>query len=322
VSEVDVPGVGGVNKKVLLAVGGGGAAYVLYRYYKARKDAAAAAAPADTPGYDQTSGDTLPVVPGAVAGVGTNGETTTDLTGSSPTTNAAWSQAAEQYLVGAGYDPTSVLKALGDYLANRALSADEQSIVQAAIAVAGYPPQGTFNILPAVSTGGSTASVGQVQGLHSTAVTSSGFQINWYATTGASGYHVYEGGNRVATDYGTYHPFNGRQPGTQYGPFTVAALNMDGTEGPASAPLMVTTSKAAATTTAPAPAAAPKPAAPKPASSPSTRTVIVKHGDTLSGIASANGITLARLKQLNPVYWTNPKYRDGSLIYAGDKVVV
>jgi LysM repeat protein len=316
VTDVDVPGVGGVDKKVLLVVGGGGAAYVLYRYWKAKKDAAAAAsAAADTPGYDQSSTD-LPTVPGAVAGAGTNGETTTDLAGSAPTTNAAWSQAAEQYLVGAGYDPTSVLKALGDYLANRSLSPDEQSIVQAAIAVAGYPPEGTHNILPAVSAGGSTASVGQVQGLHSTAVTSTGFQINWYATTGANGYHVYEGSSLVATDYGTYHPFNDRQPGTQYGPFTVRALNMDGTEGSASDPLMVTTSGAQSS---PSPAPAPTP---RPSGVPSSRTVIVQHGDTLSKIAARNGISMARLKQLNPVYWTNPKYRQGNRIWAGDHVKV
>jgi LysM repeat protein len=48
----------------------------------------------------------------------------------------------------------------------------------------------------------------------------------------------------------------------------------------------------------------------------------VKKGDTLSGIAKKAGISMATLKKLNPVYWTNKKYHDGNTIFAGDKVKV
>jgi LysM repeat protein len=71
---------------------------------------------------------------------------------------------------------------------------------------------------------------------------------------------------------------------------------------------------------------APKPPAPKPIPKPPTttthKTVVVKKGDTLSEIAKKNHITMATLRKLNPVYWTNKKYKNGNLIWAGDKVKV
>lgn len=77
----------------------------------------------------------------------------------------------------------------------------------------------------------------------------------------------------------------------------------------------------------PAPNPAPKPPAPKPkpkppAKPPVHKTITVKKGDTLSAIASKNHISMATLKKLNPVYWTNKKYKNGNLIWAGDKVKV
>lgn len=60
------------------------------------------------------------------------------------------------------------------------------------------------------------------------------------------------------------------------------------------------------------PTPAPKPA---PAASPAATAHIVKNGDTLSGIAAANGLTLAQLLDKNPQYRANP-----SLIYPGDRV--
>lgn len=57
-----------------------------------------------------------------------------------------------------------------------------------------------------------------------------------------------------------------------------------------------------------------------PIKAPATKTYVVKKGDTLSGIAKKLGITMAKLKKLNPVYWTNPKYKNGNEIWSGDKV--
>jgi membrane-bound lytic murein transglycosylase D len=62
-----------------------------------------------------------------------------------------------------------------------------------------------------------------------------------------------------------------------------------------------------------------QPSKPKPAT-PKTKTYTVKKGDTLSGIAKKLGISMATLKKLNPVYWTNPKYDHGNKIWSGDKV--
>lgn len=61
---------------------------------------------------------------------------------------------------------------------------------------------------------------------------------------------------------------------------------------------------------APAPAPATAPAA-----SPAPKTHVVKSGDTLSGIAAANGLTLAQLLDKNPQYRANP-----NLIHPGQVV--
>ncbi|MFD9242728.1 LysM peptidoglycan-binding domain-containing protein [Streptomyces sp. NPDC059556] len=58
----------------------------------------------------------------------------------------------------------------------------------------------------------------------------------------------------------------------------------------------------------------PKPTLPKPA------YVQIKSGDTLSGIAKKAGISMDRLKQLNPTFWSNPKYDKGNTIWSGGKV--
>jgi LysM repeat protein len=71
----------------------------------------------------------------------------------------------------------------------------------------------------------------------------------------------------------------------------------------------------------PIPTPAPKPK-PKPGGPKAPHTVVVKKGDTLSGIAAKNHITMAQLKKLNPVYWTNKKYDNGNKIWSGDKVKV
>lgn len=57
-----------------------------------------------------------------------------------PGNNAQWAQQAAAYLAQSGYDETSVLAALGIYLAGGSLSSDQLQIVQAAIGVEGYPP--------------------------------------------------------------------------------------------------------------------------------------------------------------------------------------
>lgn len=70
----------------------------------------------------------------------------------------------------------------------------------------------------------------------------------------------------------------------------------------------------------------PTPKSPQPSRTtlPATakKVVTIKSGDTLSGIAKKSGISMATLKKLNPVFWTNPKYDDGNKIWSGGKVRV
>lgn len=62
------------------------------------------------------------------------------------TTNAQWTQAALSALTAQGYNGTTVLAALGLFLTGGHLTADQESIVRAAVAVEGYPPQGPNTI--------------------------------------------------------------------------------------------------------------------------------------------------------------------------------
>lgn len=48
----------------------------------------------------------------------------------------------------------------------------------------------------------------------------------------------------------------------------------------------------------------------------------IRQGDTLSSIAKRHGITMAQLREWNPVFWSNPKYKNGNMIWSGGKVNV
>ena len=82
--------------------------------------------------------------------------TTGTETGSNYTSNAQWSQAAQQGLTEIGYTATDVASALGDYLNSIPMSAADVSIVQTALAEYGSPPTGTFSIVQAPTTSTTT----------------------------------------------------------------------------------------------------------------------------------------------------------------------
>ena len=65
-----------------------------------------------------------------------------------------------------------------------------------------------------------------------------------------------------------------------------------------------------------------KSAAANPAPYVAPTKVTVKPGDTLSQIAKDNGMTLAEIRAINPAIMDNPKYKDGSMIWSGTKIVV
>ena len=64
--------------------------------------------------------------------------------------------------------------------------------------------------------------------------------------------------------------------------------------------------------------------APMPQISPSSTTSVEKYtvqkGDTLSQIAKDAGISLKELKDLNPKFDSDPKYKNGNMIWSGTKV--
>lgn len=152
------------NKKILYA-GGIVAAGIVYWAYKKNKASASTVASTDpnidpatgqpyssgygTTGMGGASGAT-PSLYGYMDQFGnliTNPGTTTTVT--HPTTNGAWVQQASGYLISHGYDPLTVLTALGKYIAGgfggATVTDDQMGIIQAAIAVEGQPPEPVGN---------------------------------------------------------------------------------------------------------------------------------------------------------------------------------
>lgn len=167
----NLPIVGQTSKGTVIGVslaGAGIAGFLVYRSQK-KKTAAAAAAQANT---DQTAtdytGDQSGTMPadyyGSTYGDGTTnaynpgdyygyGTPTGGITGPLPpslpnTTNAQWAQAAIDLLSQEGYDPQAVSAALGAYELGQPVTPQQQTIVQSAIGVEGYPPNPGANGYP------------------------------------------------------------------------------------------------------------------------------------------------------------------------------
>lgn len=65
------------------------------------------------------------------------------------TTNPGWAQQVEQYLIqNNGTDPVALSAALGAYLTGQAVTSTQESLIEQAIAIGGYPPQGGLNGYP------------------------------------------------------------------------------------------------------------------------------------------------------------------------------
>lgn len=78
------------------------------------------------------------------SGYGSGGGFYPGSTGGIPayTTNGQWSQAAEDYLVQTvGGNANTIAAALGKYVNGQALTSDQMSVIEQAIAFVGYPPQ-------------------------------------------------------------------------------------------------------------------------------------------------------------------------------------
>lgn len=285
---VTLPGIGPAKKKTVALVGGIAAAFVLWRYWQARAAADEEVVVGDSDGDGFADGGTLPSVSGAVdpnngyglpeddAGEGP----TRDDYGFTGTTNAQWTQYAATQLTGSEtWSYTGILTALGKYLNGRPLSATEVEIVQAAIAIAGYPPVGNHPVIPA--TGSPSVSLPAPSGLRASNLTKDSVLLDWNAVSGADRYIVRRGGTVIETSGDTQMGVRSLTPKTAY-TFTVTARGLDGVEGPA-ASLGVTT--LADTPTTPT---TPKPSTPAKPTKPRYRVMtITKNGQTLSHLVAA-----------------------------------
>jgi hypothetical protein len=182
--DVHVPGIGNVPRAGVIAgvvIGGAGG---LYLYVKHKDSKASTASTASTAAYGYGYGAygygsygysnpafNEPYIGGEYGyggaygygigegyGVGSPTPPPTQLA----TTNAAWAQAAENYLTETGgYDAGTVAAALGIYITGSTLSAAQQAVVEAAIAFEGYPPNpGASGYPPAMHTSASTGQGG------------------------------------------------------------------------------------------------------------------------------------------------------------------
>lgn len=234
--EINVPGAGPVDKRVAIGIGAAVVAFLAWRYWLAGTSEEPVDEAADT-GFED--GGSIPSVDGATDwyGSGGGGSSTGDDTSSTSQqirTNAQWSQyARDQLLVTDAYTGQAIGEALGNYLAGRPLSSSQQQIVRAAIALAGYPPVGTFVVIP----GGDTEVTIAPTGLKATGATSTAITLSWSPVSGASSYRVYRGGvsQNVGTSLDTVAQIGGLQPNTSY-TFQVAALSGSGKAGPKSSP--------------------------------------------------------------------------------------
>ncbi len=148
------------------AIGGG---LVLFIYFKNRSAGSSSSSqsgidPATGLPYSQDNQIAGESAYGAAGGgggygyVGSAGFPTSNVANPSGTgsyaTNAAWSQAVTAGLSSLGYSSTDIAAALGLYFADAPLTTVQASIVQAAIAEFGPPPQGTYSIVSSPSSGG------------------------------------------------------------------------------------------------------------------------------------------------------------------------
>ena len=240
---IDLPKIGPVKKVPLFLIVGAGAAYVGWRWYSDRGSSADDAAVDD--GFGE--GEVLPTVPDAytgqsvgIAGGDDSGDVSTGAYGFNGSTNSQWTQyAATQLSLTGTYDYAEILTDLGQYLAGAPLTSDQVRVVQAALAVAGYPPQGSH---PIVSGGDATITIAP-GGLSGHAIGPDAVSLQWNPVAGADGYRIYRSGvtQAVGEAFSTSGEVGGLTPNSSYS-FQVAAHTSSGNIGPKSVSVTVKTS--------------------------------------------------------------------------------
>ena len=226
--EIKVPGVGPVKQQYVylgLAAAAGVVGYAWWRAGRSTGDNSAAAVvdPNLIPDTDRTP----PTI--------VDSNTSVDETNSDAiTTNGKWTQAATEYLASEGYEGQLVSSALGKYLHKEPLSSTERTIVLAARAAFGDPPEGgpypISSDLPPTTLAGP-------QNLHMINVGKNYVSLGWSAVDGAQYYNIrttggkYGSTGRKQSTEGTSFTEYELAPNTSYS-FFVQAVSKDGTKGP------------------------------------------------------------------------------------------
>lgn len=251
-------------------------------------------------------------------------------------TNEDWSRAAINYLVGAGIDPTTANAAITQYISSQTLTSEQQADVNLAIQAIGAPPSppqpgGSPTPIVTPPTGGTTYASNPPSGLAVSSKTANTIAVKWNNVSNAQAYTVtYQTGSN-ASQTQTVSSTAGSATLTGLTPNSLYTIGVQATPAkPGDPAASITATTAGATIQGGNPPSNPiskpvpvsTPVAKPAAGNPATHTYVVVHGDTLSGIAAKNHTTLAEIKSLNPVYWTNAKYKSGNEIWAGDKVTL
>lgn len=210
-SDVKLPGIGSVPKPAVIAVGAASVAILAYAWYRHNTGATADTTTTDTTAVDDTSIDPATGVPYADEfGYGNSGysfqgitdPTTGTVIGTGvgtgvvtqATSNAAWAQTSQSYLVtyGGFQDPQAVAAALGAGLLGHYMTPDQLVIWNAAVAFEGDPPQGhpPINSTPPVGQPPINTKLPAPSGFKVTGTTVSHVGLSWSAVPGALEYHV------------------------------------------------------------------------------------------------------------------------------------
>lgn len=267
--KVNVPGVGKVKPVYILAGVGGVLLLIVLKNRNSGSAAAGAAAagqstdPAGNVGvidpatgyvYGSPQDQAALATSAGSSAAGSGGDTGTGNVGSQVTngppftSNAAWSQYAITILTGNGYDAGTLTDELGMYLAGAAVTPLQEDDINAAIAVANYPPvAGPNGYPPAINVNGSKQGGGsgsgsgsgsgpgpgpgssagrlnQPQGVRLVLQYTNSVRLQWDEVQGATGYVVQAkkggpNGQVVNGPFGTtlaLANIGGLQTGTQY----------------------------------------------------------------------------------------------------------
>lgn len=239
--DVNVPKVGKVNRKVMIPIVVAAAGFIGYRYWKARTSDGAGETV--DPGMEDPG--TLPGVAGAVKPDNSYGLSDGSGTGTAVgggfrgTSNSAWTEYVTERLQQDGRWSYSVIAvALGNYLTARPTTTEQQSIVQAAIGIAGYPPVSGYGLV----SGGNSAITVAPSGVVGTATSPTSISVAFPAVAGATTYNGYLNGGASASSTAAGSPvvFTNLTPGTSY-VIQVAAVSSSGGVGPKSSTVTVRT---------------------------------------------------------------------------------